>query len=401
MRTRNLCIVSTVVLLAVTPVAARAEVRVDAEYPGGNIIAESIDDDVVRLRQDLRDTNGWWFYWNFRVRDAEGRGVTFRFTNKNVIGTRGPAMSVDGGQSWTWLGTGTVRDASFYYKFPADASSVRFAFAPPYQEADFRRWLKRYRGNQHLVARELCQTRRGRSVERVHAGQLEGDPAYRILLTCRHHSCESVASYTLEGMLTAVLAETDDGKWFRDHVEVLAVPFVDKDGVERGDQGKNRKPRDHNRDYVGDSIYPSVAALRELVPKWSGGRLKIALDLHCPYIRGSHNEVIYLVGNANQDIWREQCAFGKVLESVSTGAVPYKAEDNLPFGQAWNIGKNYKAGKSCSRWASELQGIRLASSMEIPYANVGSTTITPDSAREFGSTLVHAIRKYLEKAAQD
>lgn len=61
---------------------------------------------------------------------------------------------------------------------------------------------------------------------------------------------------------------------------------MDKDGVEDGDQGKNRLPHDHNRDYTGESIYASVRASRDFVPHWSVGRLKFALDMHCPYILG-------------------------------------------------------------------------------------------------------------------
>jgi hypothetical protein len=40
---------------------AEADVRVDAAYPGGNIVVESIGSDTVHLRQDFRDTKGWWF----------------------------------------------------------------------------------------------------------------------------------------------------------------------------------------------------------------------------------------------------------------------------------------------------------------------------------------------------
>ena len=41
------------------------------KYPGGNIVVDSIDKEVVRLQTDLRDTAGWWFYWNFRIRGAQ------------------------------------------------------------------------------------------------------------------------------------------------------------------------------------------------------------------------------------------------------------------------------------------------------------------------------------------
>jgi len=389
------------ILVIGIPATVRAELSIDADYPGGNIVVNSIDRNTdgvaVSLCQDLRDTQGWWFYWSFRVRGAEGETLTFRFTDGNVIGTRGPALSLDAGRTWSWLGTESVDGMSFVYTVAADTPCVQFAFAPPYQESDLERFLRQHEVSKHLIVDELCRTRNHRSVERIRVGRLDGNPAHRVLLTCRHHCCESIASFALEGMLAAMLADTDDGRWFRENVEVLAIPFVDKDGVEQGDQGKNRKPHDHNRDYDGQSLYPSVAALRSFVPQWSDDRLQLALDLHCPYIRGDHNEVIYLVGNRNPEIWKQQCKLSEILESVCRGSVPYQAADNLPFGQAWNTEKNYGGGTSCSRWASELKGMRLATGIEIPYANLGETTMTPPLARSFGAKLTEALRRYLSQ----
>ena len=390
----------TALVVCLSAGAIAADMKVDAVYPGGNIVVERVDGETVYLRQDMRDTKGWWFYWNFRVRGAAGRTVTFRFTNRNPIGVRGPAVSTDGGKTWAWLGKQTVKanskGASFRYTFPPGAKAVRFCFTVPYQNADLQRFLKRHEKSKRLVVRELCKTRKGRTVERLHVGKVVGDPACRVLLTARHHCCETMASYVMEGALAAMLADTNDGRWFARNVEVMAVPFMDTDGVEHGDQGKNRKPRDHNRDYVGKSLYPSVRTLRELAPKWSAGKLKIAIDLHCPYIRGKHNEVIYLVGSSDKAIWAQQQAFAKVLESARTGPLPYRASDNLPFGKAWNTGGTFKAGKSFGRWAAELKDIRLPTSLEVPYANAAGKPVTADSARKFGADLARAIRRYVE-----
>jgi len=46
---------------------------VDAKMPAGNIIVESVDGDVVRVKKDMRDTAGDWIYWAFRVKGAAGR----------------------------------------------------------------------------------------------------------------------------------------------------------------------------------------------------------------------------------------------------------------------------------------------------------------------------------------
>jgi hypothetical protein len=375
---------------------AAATVAVDADFPGGNSVLERIEGEAVYLHQDLRDTQGDWFWWHFRVRGAAGRTLTFHFTKSNVIGVRGPALSTDGGKAWTWLGKEAVKGSSFRYSFPAEAQEVRFCFAIPYFEANLRAFLKPYADHPSLKLLPLSRTRKGREAERLAVGKLGGQADHRVLITCRHHCCESMASYSAEGLIEAALADADDGRWFREHVEMMIIPFVDKDGVEDGDQGKNRKPHDHNRDYAGESLYPEVKAIREIVPAWSGGKLRIALDLHCPHIRGPHNEVIYQVGAESPAMWEQQCAFGKILESVRTGPLPYHASDNLPFGKGWNTEKNYGSGKSYGRWAGGLPGMRLASSIEIPYANAAGAVVTAESARAFGRDLAKAIRQYLE-----
>jgi len=374
-----------------------ASATVDANYPGGNIVVERIEGDAIYLRPDLRDTEGWWFYWNFRIRGGQGRSLTFHFSGDNPIGVRGPAVSADAGRTWSWLGSEAVQGASFKYTVPADADEIRFCLAMPYQEANLREFVARYKGSPNLVLRELCRSRKGRSVERLHAGRLDGDAKYRVLVTARHHACEMMASYAMEGLLEAVLADDDDGYWFRRNVEVLAIPFVDKDGVEDGDQGKNRRPHDHNRDYIGQSIHPSVAALRTFLPNWSNGKLVAAFDLHCPYIGGQYNEAIYIPGSSDEAMWRQQREFGRILETVQTGPLIYRASDNLPFGKAWNTNANTGSGKDFSQWASGLEGIRLATSFEIPYANAGGQPVTADSARAFGHSLAKAIRGYLER----
>jgi len=373
-----------------------ATLTVDADFPGGNLLVEKIDGDAVWVRQDLRDTRGTWFWWHFRVRGAAGRTLTFHFTNGNVLGVRGPAVSTDGGGTWAWLGRRAVRGTSFRYAFAPDAGEVRFCFAMPYFEADLKRFLKRFKGSPHLKVSTLCKSRKGRGVERLRVGRVTGEPDHRVVVTCRHHCCECMASYSLEGIVEAVLADTPDGRWLRRHVELMAIPFMDKDGVEDGDQGKNRKPHDHNRDYGATCIYPSVQAIRELVPRWSRGKLHAAFDLHCPHIRGTHNEAIYMVGSPSEPIWRAQRAFGKLLETLRTGPLPYHARNNLAFGKGWNTHRNYGDGKSSSRWMGEQPGIWLATSFEIPYANASGQPVTAHSARAFGHDLAKALRRFLE-----
>lgn len=126
-------------LFAAIPASAAFEIYSD--FPGGNIDIVEKGEDGAKIRQQCRNS-GWWFYWNFGVRGAEGGTLTFEFADSgDVIGSRGPAASLDGGKTWKWLGAQGVKrkkdSSSFEFAFPADAKDVRFAFCLPYMPSDF------------------------------------------------------------------------------------------------------------------------------------------------------------------------------------------------------------------------------------------------------------------------
>jgi hypothetical protein len=195
-------------------------------------------------------------------------------------------------------------------------------------------------------------------------------------------------------MVEAVLREQDE---LAAMTNVVAVPFVDTDGVAEGDQGKNRSPRDHARDYFGQSLYPETATIRTEAPGWSEGRPLVVFDLHCPGSHGAKNEAVYVVGAPDPEMWRAQQRFSDILESVNLGPLPYRVVDNLPFGTSWNIERNFAKGMPVVRWAATAMKAPLTVSMEIPYANAAGVTVEPDGARCFGHALAHALAIYLRE----
>jgi hypothetical protein len=379
-------------VFAEEPAAAQTP-RIDAAIPGGNIVVETIDGDVVHLHQDERDTPRFWFHWNFRIRSAAGRAMVFEFTKGNVFGTRGPAISRDAGRSWSWLGREAVRGDSFTHRFDPGDDDVRFAFAIPYTQANLQRFLEQHARQPGLRRETLTRSPHGRPVELLRAGRLEGNAPHRIVIVCRHHACESVANFTLEGVLEAIVEDTPAGRWWRENVELLAVPFVDKDGVEEGDQGKLRAPHDHWLDYESESRHPSVRELRKRFDAPPQRAVDVSLDLHCPYIR---DEKIYFAGGADPRIAGETDRFCRLLEQRQSGPLPYRRADNLPFGKGWNTAATYAGRRAFWQWAETLPGMRVAATIEIPYASVGETTVDPVSARAFGHDLTMALRDFLE-----
>ena len=387
----SLCLVSTLAHVEAA-VAESPPLAIDADFPGGNVVVEAIEDDAVRLHQHLRDTPRFWFYWCFRVRGAAGRTLDFAFTQGNVFGTRGPAVSLDGGGTWRWLGESAVQGDGFSFDFPTDAQDVRFCFAMPYVAANWREFLGDCVGRPGVKLATLGQTRKGRAVELLEISPPDGAADYQILVTCRHHACEMMANYALEGLIQMALGDTAQGRWLRRRARFCVVPFMDKDGVEEGDQGKTRTPHDHWVDYGSTSRYPSVDALRRRFEGGVGGPVHVALDLHCPYIRDS--KVFFAVGRkaGNASNTDRLC---QILECVQTGELVYRRRDNMAFGQGWNTSQTHGERGSFVLWAERLPENLLAATIEMPYATVGDAAVTPATARAFGKDLGVAVQTFL------
>lgn len=387
------------------PFAAGAA-AVDADFPGGNVAVQREEGRKVFVAPDLRDTQKgqWWFYFNFRLKPSAENPREIVFTGKNPIGTRGPAVSSDRGATWRWLGANAVKAAktngvsswSFEAAVPEGADEARFAFCPEYLESHLKSWIEKHRGDPALRVGELCKSRKGRSVELIRAGCL--DPARSrgvVLLTSRHHCCEAMATYAMEGILEAALADDELGKRWRENWEIVAVPFVDKDGCEEGDQGKNRAPHDHNRDYNAAPVYPEVAALMKLGASLSN-RVVAAMDMHCPYISGEWNDRVYIVGAPEPEFWQKQKAFAQVWARVQQGPVRFREQDCLAYGTSWNGSGNFKQGRSSSGWAREtFPGAKVVTGIEIAYADALGVEVNVTTARALGRDLARAFAEFL------
>jgi hypothetical protein len=267
----------------------------------------------------------------------------------------------------------------------------------PYQLSDWQRFTDSLPLSATVASDTLCTTRDGRPVPTLTLRSTTAPPAHRVAVTCRHHCCEMMADYVLEGLARwALTADEPAADWLRRHVELLLIPFVDLDGVERGDQGKGRRPHDHGRDYQRRSRYPATRAIRRLLPAWGHGRLRVGIDLHCPHISGPCNEVIYLVGLPEAGPALEQRRFSALLETARRGPLPFSAPDFLAFGAAWNTAQNYRDGISFARWVAQIPGVALATTIEIPYADASGAEVNQETARAFGADLARALANYLD-----
>lgn len=361
---------------------------------GENLIVEAFDGCRLRGRPDRRGHTEAWFWWSFAVEEPPEELIVELATEipgMPALGPLGAAVSMDDGRSWRW------HDAAgdgfrFRWTRPPGCDRVRFAMAPTYR---LREWEAFASQRPWLRCATLCRSRRGRAVPLANCGDPSA-PAV-VALSARHHACESSASWVLEGLLDAWHADPA----LRRTAQLMVAPLMDCDGVEDGDAGKARPPHDHNRDYIDAPIHPEVAAWMEALPRLAGGRLRLGLDLHAPWIRGGWNEHIYGVGAADPAVAAGQERLLELWCRAHAGDLPLGPNRLLRAGQAWNSG----TAPTCGRWYGRVAGCGL--SIEFPYHGVrrdgladladpaALVACTPGRLRALGSSLAQAVGRWL------
>lgn len=372
------------------------EYRIDTAYPGGNIIVDSIEGNTIQVHQDMRDSGGAWFYWSFRVLGAEGETLHFKFTKRPPLSTRGPAFSRDGGKTWQWLGPMGQKRDQFDFTFRKDDHEVRFSTGIPYTQLNLEEFLARYSKSPFVKKEILTRSKKNRSVEMIRISDFQtGDKKLGIVLTGSHHACEQVAIYVAEGILETALSDSETGKWFRKNTEIRFVPFIDKDGVEDGDQGKNRFPHDPNRDYVQE-IYPSVKALKKMITNWNTISSLICFDFHCPELYDdapSLHQTLFFTPPFRKEMQDNLMDFSAKLAKNQKGKEYHYDAVKGVAGETYIA--DLKTQKTFAMWAGEQKGILQAATLEVPYANIEGKECSKESLRDFGHSIAEAIKDYM------
>ena len=341
--------------------------KIHKDFLGGNIKVISQSKTEVFLENELRDTMENWFYWAFCVEGAEGKSITFNM-QENRLGYFGPAISHDL-KNWHWLDS--VDGNSFTYHFAEDETKVYFAHSFLYHPDRFFEFSKK----QNLEIRELCKGYKGSSVPCVSFGNGKTS----IILTARHHACESTGNYVLEGVLSELIGCPE----FR----VFCVPFVDYEGVIRGDQGKRRDPHDHARDYTDEPIYPECAAIMDYA-KQNG--CDFGFDFHSPWHIGGDNDNAFIVQKSFEKLDRLN-RFGEILESsITEDSLKYYHKNDYPFMTGWN-----QSAPTISMFLTDLPENEVAFTLETAYFGTKENKVSEERLIELGRCFARAIKKYV------
>jgi hypothetical protein len=170
---------------------------------------------------------------------------------------------------------------------------------------------------------------------------------------------------------------------------VLCVPFVDYEGVIRGDQGKGRAPYDHNRDYPCDeeSLYPECNAIKEYA-KANG--CHYGFDFHSPWHKTDENDTVFIVQSARKlDALNR---FGELFEeSMTPDSFKYEHKNDYPPDTGWN-----KDGTQFSNFMRKREENRVAFTLETAYFGTPDNKVSENRLLQLGHCFATALRNYIE-----
>lgn len=355
--------------------------EISKDFPGGNIELVSASENEVLIEREIRDDKGY-FYWAFCVTGAQGKTVRFRFPHSTRVGRFGAAVSHDL-KNWFWSNSKESIDGkdAFTYTFSEGEERVYFAHNMVYSEE----MLKDFLQSNGIASEVFAQTKKGRGVPCFTLG--EGEDL--IVITSRHHACESTGTYVLQGFAQGCLEKKLPG------IKFLFVPFVDFDGVMDGDPGKGRLPYDHNRDYGETILYNETAKLRALA---DSGRVLINFDLHSPHHSGWINDYPYIMkfAKGENEIYNTISKKLYKLTKNDENSMTYTGEQDIEYGAKWN--------ETDTPWNKTYflprTKMKASITMEIPYFGLDDNPFTQQRAIALGYHFYDAVYDILRHLRQ-
>jgi hypothetical protein len=293
-------------LIALTLLACAstaAELRVSTDFEGGSAKVEAIDQTahVIRFMPDGDPQRGWPCWWYLRVDGvAKDERVTLslagsdrpsRNNGQNTSKPLAPSWAMPAratfstdGKTWLHTPPGKRDEARILYEITGTGGPLWVAWGPPFTPRDTDALLTETEKKLPAAkAFELARTREGRPVRGLRVSEATAPKPPGIWVHARQHAWESGSCWVARGFTDWLVSDDVEAKWLRAHAEVFVVPIMDVDNAATGNGGKEAAPRDHNRDWDDNPVYPEVAAaqqrLRALVKE---NRLAVFLDLHNP-----------------------------------------------------------------------------------------------------------------------
>lgn len=264
-------------------------------------------------------------WWHLGIRSDAAGTIDFVWEKTDeVLGSGGLGAAVpvfDDGTGWRRVSARHclyLPDRSeFHFRVPCCKGVTQVAYCFPYSWERVRAFGREMVATGLAAVRPIGESEHGRPFELLEFGI----GPVQVWVTARHHSGETPGAYVLEGMVREALQLPRLLRAATFHVAAA----MDVDGVAEGLYGKDRGPRDFNRDYVSSPCRPEVTALIEAAR--AVGRVDLFLDLHGP----APGDCTFLVPTneslAPVDHWDRAWEFGRHLEALAPVRCPVRVAD--------------------------------------------------------------------------
>ncbi len=344
---------------------------IHADFECGNIRFLKQEENDIYLTNEMRGTvRDKAYYWTFCVEGAAGKTLNFRLDHE-WVGPYGAAISHDL-VNWSWTES-SIDSAAFSYTFGADEDKVYFAHDLLYTPSRLNMLMKELGIKPYTV----CKSLKGREVPAFKIGSGRKN----IILSSRHHACESPGSWVLEGMIREYVANPIED------TSVFVVPMVDFDGVTEGEQGKDRDPHDHNRDYIVDNVYPEVSAIIDYAKDKD---ISYAIDFHAPSHRIGRSNRVYVVRKF-PELEARFDRFSKLFEARLGGdAMTY----DMKYDVYPNVSWNKDTTPTFSTYFNLRPDCKLALTLEVTHYGTDDNKVSAERLINTGRAFCRALDDY-------
>ncbi len=279
------------------------ELRVLTDFEGASARVLGIDQEsrTVRFIPGGDPAHGWNCWWSLRVAGVpDGETVILELlrssqpTRNNGVLTATPlsadwamplraAYSTDG-TNWQQTEPGERTDGACRYRLTGTGDALWIAWGPSFTPQNTQALLENATAVLPFAeAFELAKTRSGRPVMGLRIREPAAGQLPVVWVQARQHAWESGASWVAQGFVEWLISDDEAARWMRSRSEIIIIPIMDVDNVVTGNGGKEADPRDHNRDWDDQPVYPEVAATQQWVRRFAEeGRMHVFLDLHNP-----------------------------------------------------------------------------------------------------------------------
>jgi hypothetical protein len=288
--------------------SAPTGVTVHSDFEGGSAEVVRVEQaaQAVRIMPALIEGRGWPCWWSIKVAglkpgsqlSLEVQAQTRAYRPKTILAQswcqpKHVWWSEDGGVTWAASPAGRLNSEKvMLYQIPVTGSELHVAWGPPFVATDAANLLQQIA--QRLPESqpfELTKTRGGRSVNGIRIGS--ENARYQVWVNARHHAWETGGSQVGRGFIEWIASDDPVALAVRQQACIYFIPIMDVDNVVLGAGGKDAQPRDHNRDWADEPIYPEIAAAQKKIRAIHEQHgLDVYIDLHNP----GANDPVYFYG---------------------------------------------------------------------------------------------------------